>query len=210
MQTFLPYANAAQSARVLDTARLGKQRVECLQILATLTDIYKMPDASPKHLDINYGEFSTTPAVFCTHAGDIWGWNPHRAGGWRNHPAVKMWEFYEAALVEYSLAICAEWIYRGYKDSTAQTISLMADLSQQLVRNQRTERGVDPEFFFVPVWWDKDEFHLSHQSNLLRKDKEHYGKFFPEVESDLPYYWPASLSAYARSTRQNRGFHSRG
>ena len=36
MQTFLPYADFHKSARVLDRQRLGKQRVECLQILRTL------------------------------------------------------------------------------------------------------------------------------------------------------------------------------
>ncbi len=36
MNTFLPYANFAESARVLDYRRLGKQRVETLQILRTL------------------------------------------------------------------------------------------------------------------------------------------------------------------------------
>jgi hypothetical protein len=38
MQTFLPYANFAESARVLDNKRLGKQRVETLQILKALND----------------------------------------------------------------------------------------------------------------------------------------------------------------------------
>ena len=38
MQTFLPYADYADSARVLDRQRLGKQRVECLQILNALFD----------------------------------------------------------------------------------------------------------------------------------------------------------------------------
>ena len=37
MQTFLPYASFAESARVLDPRRLGKQRVEALQILRALT-----------------------------------------------------------------------------------------------------------------------------------------------------------------------------
>ena len=37
MQTFLPYPSFAQSARCLDNKRLGKQRVECLQILRALT-----------------------------------------------------------------------------------------------------------------------------------------------------------------------------
>lgn len=38
MQTFLPSTNFEQSARWLDTQRLGKQRVECLQILKALTN----------------------------------------------------------------------------------------------------------------------------------------------------------------------------
>jgi hypothetical protein len=36
MQTFLPYPNFSRSAKVLDVKRLGKQRVECLQILKVL------------------------------------------------------------------------------------------------------------------------------------------------------------------------------
>lgn len=38
MQTFLPSINFEQSAKWLDNQRLGKQRVECLQILKALTD----------------------------------------------------------------------------------------------------------------------------------------------------------------------------
>jgi hypothetical protein len=37
MQTFLPFADFAESARVLDTKRLGKQRVETLQVMRALT-----------------------------------------------------------------------------------------------------------------------------------------------------------------------------
>lgn len=37
MQTFLPYADFAKSAEVLDNKRLGKQRVETLQIIKALT-----------------------------------------------------------------------------------------------------------------------------------------------------------------------------
>lgn len=36
MQTFLPYPSIAQSVHVLDDKRLGKQRVECKQILIAL------------------------------------------------------------------------------------------------------------------------------------------------------------------------------
>ncbi|HEY0237149.1 MAG TPA: MSMEG_6728 family protein [Friedmanniella sp.] len=37
MQTFLPYADFARSARALDSKRLGKQRVEVIQIVRALT-----------------------------------------------------------------------------------------------------------------------------------------------------------------------------
>jgi hypothetical protein len=36
MQTFLPYEKFSESAKVLDMRRLGKQRVECLQLLNAL------------------------------------------------------------------------------------------------------------------------------------------------------------------------------
>ncbi|MBC9735025.1 MSMEG_6728 family protein [Nocardioides marmotae] len=37
MQTFLPYADFERSAHVLDPRRLGKQRVECIQVVRGLT-----------------------------------------------------------------------------------------------------------------------------------------------------------------------------
>ncbi|MFH8791160.1 MSMEG_6728 family protein [Streptomyces sp. NPDC017941] len=45
MQTFLPYADFTRSAAVLDRARLGKQRVEALQVLRGLT----VPDYGWRH-----------------------------------------------------------------------------------------------------------------------------------------------------------------
>jgi hypothetical protein len=38
MQTFLPWADFESAAIVLDNKRLGKQRVECLQIIKALAD----------------------------------------------------------------------------------------------------------------------------------------------------------------------------
>ncbi len=45
MQTFLPYPDFAACAAVLDTRRLGKQRVEALQVLRGLT----VPDYGWRH-----------------------------------------------------------------------------------------------------------------------------------------------------------------
>jgi len=41
MQTFLPYASFSESAKVLDQKRLGKQRVEVLQLLNSISTIKK-------------------------------------------------------------------------------------------------------------------------------------------------------------------------
>lgn len=42
-----------------------------------------------------------------------------------------------------------------------------------------------------PEWFGNIKFHLSHQSNLLRKDWDHYIKYFGENIQDttLPYEW---------------------
>lgn len=138
MQTFLPYASYAESARALDNRRLGKQRVECKQILNALL----LPDV-----------------------------------GWKNHPATKMWRGHESALACYAIAICREWVRRGYNDSL---LPYFMDLQSRL--------GSDT--LVRPVWLGNFDFHLSHQSNLLRKDPAYYRSEFPGVPDNLPYIWP--------------------
>ena len=46
MQTFLPYKDFRQSARVLDRQRLGKQRVEVMQIMAALVKLQVHTDTA--------------------------------------------------------------------------------------------------------------------------------------------------------------------
>lgn len=136
MQTFLPYKSFIQSALVLDRQRLGKQRVEALQILNTLTG---------------------------------------RSTGWRSHPAVKMWAGHERTLCVYAIAMCEEWIKRGYNDTvTGKILDILDTLNQPLS---------------TPVWLGNESFHRSHQSNLLRKDPQHYSQFGWGVPDDLPYVW---------------------
>lgn len=131
MQTFLAYPDFAASAQVLDTKRLGKQRVEAWQLIRAITGQTK---------------------------------------GWRNHPAAVMWRQYVPALNEYGAVMCEEWIRRGYNDTMLE----------------RFERHPDAD---MPYWFGREEFHRSHQSNLLRKNLEYYSEFFPEVPSDLEYVW---------------------
>lgn len=49
MQTFLPYRDLAQSARSLDRQRLGKQRVENMQIMKALAAPEQSPASIVKH-----------------------------------------------------------------------------------------------------------------------------------------------------------------
>jgi hypothetical protein len=91
MQTFLPYPDFVRSARSLDRARLGKQRLEAWQILRC-----------------NMLVLSAGPAACLSTLEGV---------GWRNHPAVRMWRGYEGALCLYGLAVCDEWARRGYRDS---------------------------------------------------------------------------------------------
>ena len=138
MQTFLPYPNFEESARCLDRLRLGKQRVECLQIMRTLLGESK---------------------------------------GWSNHPAVKMWRGYEAALRHYAYEVCNEWMRRGYQD---------ACLDKILALSSAHALGVA----CPPKWLGDSAFHRSHQSSLLRKDPIWYSKFNWDAPDNLPYVWP--------------------
>lgn len=119
---------------MLDRQRLGKQRVEVLQLLRA-------------NLDLTLG--------------------------WRNHPCAKMWRGHEAGLAAYGLAVCDEWISRGYKDTCADKI-------RSLIQPRETD---------LPSWWGREDIMLSHRSNLIRKFPEHYSGLWAGVPDDLPYVW---------------------
>ena len=140
MQTFLPYAGFRASAATLDQKRLGKQRVEVLQIMKVISG-----------------------------AGT----------GWLNHPATQMWSPFPCILMKYQVAVCEEWMSRGYRDTCLEK-------TRALHREQCTSDSK------LPPWLGNAAFHRSHRSNLLRKAPEHYGQFFDEPD-DLPYIWPAGL-----------------
>ncbi|QLD10347.1 MSMEG_6728 family protein [Microbacterium oleivorans] len=141
MQTFLPYPSFSESAAVLDTARLGKQRVETLQLLRANT----VPDY-----------------------------------GWRHHPAAKMWRGYLPALVSYGLAMTDAWTAAGRADT----------VREQLLTFAPGVDGVPQAALDMPPWLGDEALHLSHRSNLVRKDPEFYRPHFGGIPDDLPYVWP--------------------
>lgn len=101
---------------------------------------------------------------------------------WRNHPAVLMWKDYEIALAVYGWNICKEWVHRGYKDTLLQKFSDTLILKEKL-----------GEMVF-PWWFGKEDFHISHRSNLLRKSYDFYVIHFgTELADTFPYIWPVRL-----------------
>lgn len=98
--------------------------------------------------------------------------------GWRNHPAVLMWNGYETALALYAIAICEEWIARGYKDTM---LPRFKEILEGFALQEQTT---------YPSWLGDQKFHESHQSNLIRKFPEHYQPLWPNVPNNLEYLWP--------------------
>jgi hypothetical protein len=92
-----------------------------------------------------------------------------RSTGWQHHPAVKMWRGHTDALIAYRNTIIAEWVRRGYKNN------------MPLLEHK--------DHYDLPPWFGRESFHRAHQSNLLRKDREYYGKTFVDIPDDLPYEW---------------------
>jgi hypothetical protein len=99
--------------------------------------------------------------------------------GWRNHPAFKMWDGYDLALIDYGLAMCLEWTGRGYNEHSLEDKFKNYAMIYPPIGN--------PKF---PKWLGREDFHASHRSNLLRKNPEWYSKFGWTEPSDLPYIWP--------------------
>lgn len=144
MQTFLPYPDFRQTAKVLDRQRLGKQRIETKQIIQTLL-----------------GESS--------------------GQGWANHPAVLMWEGFEARLCVYGLYICDEWRRRGYEDNQFAWFDL---------KRKELSHGKWPLY---PDWFGDERLHESHRRKLVWKFPSHYGPTFDlpdEPFGEPEYYWP--------------------
>ena len=95
--------------------------------------------------------------------------------GLGNHPAVLMWKGYEICLLNYCQIMINEWVNRGYKNTMEIPMVHIAHINN-------------------PPWLGNYDFHLSHQSNLLRKDQEYYGSIFGKVPNDLPYIWPTKIT----------------
>jgi hypothetical protein len=90
-------------------------------------------------------------------------------GGYRNHPAVKMWHGHINALKLYYNLSIDEWVRRGYK-------------------NRMKKMKISSKISYPP-WFGRENFHAAHRSNLLRKDQAFYSQYGWKEPPDLPYLW---------------------
>lgn len=118
-----------------------------------------------------------------------------KSNGWKNHPAVKMWQGYDSALEEYLNVSINLWKLRGFKNT---------------MKPPRVRKHV-----IYPPWLGDEKFHASHRSNLKRKANESLEKYFSllaegkekralqqlkvydwykqfhwKEDPNLPYVWP--------------------
>ena len=100
--------------------------------------------------------------------------------GWRHHPAAKMWRGHLPALVAYGLAMTDAWTATGRADTVRAKILAFAPEVDGLAQDDLD----------LPAWLGDEALHLSHRSNLVRKDPDFYRPRFGDIPDDLPYVWP--------------------
>jgi hypothetical protein len=169
MQTFLPFADYRECAHVLDRARLGKQRVECRQLVL---------------LNVQGPTVSRDPET----GRPLW-WifdaaleYPHASTPWYNHPVARLWRGFEVELCFYGMAMCIEWVNRGYEDAQFSFFAETAD------------RLLGAGFMRARPSWHCEKAYSFHRGVLLGKAPEHYGKFgwteVPLIGAKWPEFGP--------------------
>lgn len=94
---------------------------------------------------------------------------------WSNHPAFKMWDGYDIALVLYGVTMCKEWKARRYKDT---------------LEDKFMNLPLAYENFDMPPWLGDNKFHSAHRSALLFKNYDFYSQFGWSETPELNYIWP--------------------
>lgn len=100
------------------------------------------------------------------------------------HPILDMWKGYELQLIELGLMTCDEWAHRHGK----------RDPLHQAIANHLEWATTDEADFRKPDWFGDVEFHLGHQAELLRRDRDWYSAHFMAGE-DRRMTWPRSKYA---------------
>jgi hypothetical protein len=202
VNTFLVDSNFDTSASLLDSRRLGKQRVEAYQILNILENLRILSGQSGIRC---MGDFNT-------FVNEIKQWYAKQAFvyilcedglieyedkknitlepnqrvikmGFSTHPAVEMWYGYEDALKEYIDAHINQWIKRGYKNTMK-------------IYNVKAKK--------YPGWVYWEHFHDNHKGALLKKELDRNEKpwyqnmkLFTESSPFIDYIWIKNRIVYS-------------
>ena len=89
---------------------------------------------------------------------------------WRQHPITRMWENNIDALKEYANCIKIECLNRNFKSEKIPFYTL-------------------PNEIIYPKWLGWKLVHISHQSNLMRKNASYYSQFGWKEYDITGYYW---------------------
>jgi len=99
-------------------------------------------------------------------------------------PIIRMWKGYVPQLAEYGLECCEEWgVRKAMLDPLYEHISF------------HLECAIGEEVDLTkPNWFGDVDFHLSHQAALLKKNRQHYQRYFM-ADGDRAVVWPVSKYA---------------
>ena len=102
-------------------------------------------------------------------------------GFWPNHPCSTIWRNHKHALAKYCLFGLEELERRG------KNYPKWFDYFNNCLK-EFPDNG-------LPAIIGDEKFHLSHKSNLIRKNPAHYRPIFGmDIPNDIPYYWSKSNS----------------
>lgn len=205
VNTFLTSPDFSQSAASLDSARLGKQRVEAYQIICLVQDLTFLSEFLQSPIPTNPNnlrewirrivrEYKARTYRFVVrrcpkvrlyimvHERDISRVTLQANDrvmnlGFVYHPAVQMWLKYEDALKDYINCHIQEWVSRGYNNT----------MSTYLV----------PPTYQRPPWCDNPSLHQNHRGSLLKKEMSRNEKpwyrnkpEFVAAPRFIDYIWP--------------------
>lgn len=200
VNTFIVCPDVQESVALLDSRRLGKQRVEAQQILNILLDAIAIAkhfqwDPQPSQQGLSgdilreqwlRSVFSRYKAqsvrLYCVDEQYSTSATGRKVnGGFSSHPMVEMWVGYEDGLRYYINATIVEWVNRGK------------------VNNMKFH--VLYEMPEMPWWTASKYLHYSHCSALLRKEKvrkepQWYRRRLPDIGEwyNHGYLWISRLN----------------
>lgn len=104
-------------------------------------------------------------------------------GGWRYHPASKMWRDYTECLKLYINLCFEECERRGFINNT---------------------HYYDLGTVIYPHWFQDNRVHGSHRAALLYKDYKWYSQFGWIEKPTINYYWPQEIYRSSLCNQQNQ------